>query len=60
MRIHNDHLKENALIFNQILSTDSLRKCMEIILENLHVDTGVQKVIKCGYHWLPMILTLIA
>ena len=43
MRIHNDHLKENVLIFNQILSTDSLRKCtvcIEIILENLHVDTG--------------------
>ena len=43
MRIHNDHLKENVanvLIFHQILSTDSLRKCIEIILENLHVDTG--------------------
>ena len=32
--------KKNALIFYQILSTHSLRKCMEISLENLYVDTG--------------------
>ena len=31
---------KNALIFYQILSTHSLRKCMEISLENLYVDTG--------------------
>ena len=30
--------KINALIIYQILSTDSLRKCMEISLENLSVD----------------------
>ena len=30
--------KNNALIFNQILSTNSLRKCMEISLVNLYVD----------------------
>ena len=27
-----------ALIYKQILSTYSLRKCMEISLENLYVD----------------------
>ena len=31
---------KNALIFYQILSTHSLRNCMEIHLENLYVDTG--------------------
>ena len=31
---------ETALIFKQILSTNSLRKCMEISLENLYVDIG--------------------
>ena len=35
-----DHLRENALIFYQILSTYSLRKCIEISLENLYVDIG--------------------
>ena len=36
MRIHkNDHLMENALMFCQILSTDSLRKRLEIGMENL-------------------------
>ena len=29
-----------ALISKQILSTDSLRKCMKISLENLDVDIG--------------------
>ena len=33
-------LGENALIFEQILSTNSVRKCMEISLENLYVDPG--------------------
>ena len=27
-------------IYHEILSTNSLRKCMEISLENLYVDTG--------------------
>ena len=36
----NDHQRENGLIYYQILSTNSLRKCMEISLENLYVDTG--------------------
>ena len=30
----------NDLIFYQILSTNSLRKCMEISLENFYVDIG--------------------
>ena len=34
----NDHPRENALIFEQILSTNSVRKCMENSLENLYVD----------------------
>ena len=33
--------RENALIFYQILSTDSLRKYIEISLENLYVDIGI-------------------
>ena len=32
--------RENALIFYQILSTNSWRKCIEISLENLYVDLG--------------------
>ena len=36
----NNHPKETALIFKQILSTNYLRKCIEISLENLYVDTG--------------------
>ena len=32
-------LIKNALIYYQILSTNSLRKCIEISLENLYVDT---------------------
>ena len=30
-----------ALISKQILSTNSLRKCIEISLENLYLDIGV-------------------
>ena len=30
--------RENALIFYQILSTTSLKKCIEISLENYYVD----------------------
>ena len=33
---------ENALIFYQILSTNSLRKCMETSLRNLYVDIGAE------------------
>ena len=36
----NYHQRENALIFYQILFTNSLRKCMEISVENLFVDIG--------------------
>ena len=32
--------RKNALIFNQILSTTSLRKCVKISLENFIVDVG--------------------
>ena len=39
MRI--DHLRENALIFYQILSTHSLRKYIEISWENLYVDIKI-------------------
>ena len=38
MRIENDHQRENALIFYQILFINSLRKCMEIGLENFYVE----------------------
>ena len=34
----NFHLRENALIFSQILPTNSFEKCMEISLENFCVD----------------------
>ena len=40
----NDHQRENALIMFWILSTSSLRKCMEISLENLHTDIGALRV----------------
>ena len=33
------HQKGNALVF-QILSSNSVRKCIEISWENLYVDTG--------------------
>ena len=33
-----------ALIYKQILSTYSLRKCMEISLENLYLDIGAERV----------------
>ena len=34
----NDHLRENFMIFCQILSANSLSKCIEISLENLIMD----------------------
>ena len=42
MRIdkNNDHQSEIGLIFYKILSTHSLKKCMEVSLENLYVDIG--------------------
>ena len=36
--LQSDHLKENSLIFYQILSANSLKKCVEVITENLYVD----------------------
>ena len=42
MRINKMILKRKSLIFYQILSTNSLRKCMEISLENLYVDIGLK------------------
>ena len=45
MRINTcDHQRENALIFFQILSTSSLRKCVDISLENLYADIGDLRV----------------
>ena len=39
---------ENALIFYQILSTNSLKKCMEINLENLQLDIGLKLTCPVG------------
>ena len=36
--MENLYVDKNALIFYQILLTNSLRKCMEITMQNLHVD----------------------
>ena len=35
MTSNNNHQRENALIFNQILSSKSLRKCKEISVDNV-------------------------
>ena len=40
--------EKNDLIFYQIFSTNSLRKCTEISLENLYVDIVVLKGFKVG------------
>ena len=37
-------LRENGLIFKQILSTNSLRKCMEISVENLYSGIGSKRI----------------
>ena len=37
-------LRENCLILKQIRSTNSLRKCMEISVENLYVDIGAERI----------------
>ena len=36
----NDEQRRNALIFYQVLSTDSVRQFMEISVENLYLDIG--------------------
>ena len=45
----NDHLEENALIFKQILSTNFLRKCMEISLDCIWISlkARVKTKIEC-------------
>ena len=35
---------EIALIFYKILSTHSLKRCMEVSLENFYVDIGASRV----------------
>ena len=40
MRINKMITKKKSLIFYQILSTNSVKKCIEISLENLFVDIG--------------------
>ena len=42
--LHNDQLKETALILKQILSTNSLSQGMEISVENLSGDIGITGV----------------
>ena len=37
-------LRENCLILKQILSTNSLRKCMEISVENLYAGIGAKRI----------------
>jgi len=49
MRIEKWSPRENALIFYQILPTNSLRKCEEISWENLYVDIGALRV----FCWCP-------
>ena len=39
---YNDHQRENASIICQVLSINSLRKCVEINLENSYLDNGKQ------------------
>ena len=41
--------KEIALIFKQILLTDTVRKCMEISQENLYVDIRTYRVNPPGF-----------
>ena len=43
----------NVLIFKQILPTNSLRKCMEISLENLYLDIGALRVNRMGHFRVP-------
>lgn len=46
--------RKNALIFNQILSTTSLRKCVKISLENFIVDVGDLLAQLVGYQSLEL------
>ena len=46
--------RKNALIFNQILSTTSLRTCMKISLENFIVDVGDLLAKLVGYQSLEL------
>ena len=46
--------RKNALIFNQILSTTSLRKCVKISLENFIVDVGDLLARLVGYQYLEL------
>ena len=41
----------NALISKQIFSTISLRKCMEISLENLYLDIGAGRANSSAYFY---------
>ena len=45
-----------ALIYKQILSTNSRRKYMEISLENLYVDLGAERVKELCNGMLPVTL----
>ena len=49
--------KMPQVIFYQILSTNLLKKCMEISLENLYVDTGAWRV---NGVWLCSLINLLA
>ena len=42
--LRNDNQREDALILEQFLSNNSLRKCMEISLENLYVNIRASPV----------------
>ena len=42
--LENDHRRKHALIFYKILLTYSIKKGVEISLENLFMDTGAQRV----------------
>ena len=46
--------RKNALIFNQIPSTTSLRTCMKISLENFIVDVGDLLAKLVGYQSLEL------
>ena len=39
-----DHLRQHALVKFSLLYYNSLRKCMEIDLENLYVDVRAKKI----------------
>ena len=47
----NDQLRENFMIICQILSTNSLSKCIEISLENSNRNSGTQILLKSPIPW---------